>query len=92
VTLLRYIGQQPVSFMAFPYLGEVEPGEFEARESDVEALLCRRDVEPVDGESAAEPEPAAEPEAPAPAKPRKTSPSKPPEAPQPAVTDPTTTA
>lgn len=94
MTLLRYTGQQPTSFMAFPYLGEVEPGEFEARESDAESLLARPDVERADPAAgavgAAEPEP--EPEPAAPVKPRKTSISKPADAdPAPADTTPTVT-
>lgn len=87
MTLLRYTGQQPVSFMSFPYLGEVEPGEFEARDADAGVLLQRLDVETVD----AGPVPASkpvEPEAPAPAKLRKSSALKAPESSEPAATDP----
>lgn len=91
MTQLRYTGQQPTSFMAFPYLGEVEPGEFEARDTDAEVLLLRTDIEAVGAGPVPEPETAAEPEVPA-AKPRKASPPKLPEAPQPAVAAPTTTA
>ena len=71
---LRYTGQQPTSFTTFPYLGEVEPGEFEARDEDGRVLLLRTDIEradaPADSEPAVEPEPAAQP------KPRKASTSK----------------
>lgn len=92
MTSLRFLGQQPTSFMAFPYLGEVAPGVFEVRDEDAEALLQRTDVEPADAAAAAEPAPDAAPEAPAPAKPRKASTSKSPEASEPAATDPTTNA
>lgn len=88
---LRYTGQQPTSFMSFPYLGEVEPGEFEARDADADALLLRADIEAVDADLAPDPVPPAESEAPAATKPRKTSSSKPSDAaPAPADTAPTT--
>lgn len=75
---LRYTGHQPVSFMAYPYLGEVEPGEFEARDEDAEVLLQRTDVEAVGDDSAPVPQPnsTAEQEPSAPSKPRKASASK----------------
>lgn len=91
MTQLRYTGQQPVSFMGFPYLGEVDPGEFEARDADAEVLLLRADVEDPNAAPEPDPEPVAEPEAPATAKPRKASTSKSPEAPQPADIAPTAT-
>lgn len=90
--LLRYTGQQAVSFMGLPYLGEVKPGEFEARDADADMLLLRTDIEAVDAEPAADPEPVAGTEAASAAKPRKASVSKSPEAVEPAVTAPTTTA
>lgn len=89
--LLRFTGQQPRTFMAYPYLGEVEPGEFEARDADAVVLLQRDDVEDVNAEPAADAEPAAEPEPAAPAKTRKSA-SKSPEASEPAATDPSTSA
>lgn len=77
MTTLRYTGQQPTSFMAYPYLGEVALGEFEVRQSDAEVLLRRADVEAVgDGPAQAPPESATEPEQPTPPKPRKASASK----------------
>lgn len=74
---LRFTGQMPVSFMSFPYLGEVEPGEFEARDADAEVLLLRTDIE-----SAEDPAPAESPatEVEAPVKTRRTATPKPPEA------------
>lgn len=93
MTLLRFTGQQPKSFMTLPYLGEVEPGEFEARDSDAELLLQRADVEDPGAGSAPDSEPPAESEAPAPAKPRKASLPKASDAePAPADTAPTTSA
>lgn len=90
---LRYTGQLPVSFISLPYLGEVEPGEFEVRDSDAELLLQRADVEDPGAESAPDSEPPAASEAPAPAKPRKASLSKTSDAePAPADTTPTTSA
>lgn len=89
---LRYTGQQPTSFMAFPYLGEVAPGEFEVRDADAEVLLLRTDVEDADAEAAPDSARDIKPETPTVVKPRKASASKTPEATEPAVTDPTTTA
>lgn len=79
MTPLRYTGQQPTSFMAYPYLGEVAPGEFEARDEDAEVLLLRADVERVGADSAPgpQPKPGVEQEQSAPPKTRKTSISKP---------------
>ena len=71
MTRLSFAGQQPISFMGFPYLGEVEPGIFEARDEDAKVLLLRSDVEPVEDADAPLPEPAV------PAKPRKSSTAKP---------------
>lgn len=71
---LLFKGQQPTSFMTFPYLGEVEPGEFEARDEDAEVLLLRTDIEPADAPAGSEPAVATEPAAQS--KPRKASTSK----------------
>lgn len=75
---LIFTGQQPTSFMAFPYLGEVEPGEFEARDVDAKVLLQRIDIESAGDDSVQGPElePSAEPETPVASKPRKASAAK----------------
>jgi hypothetical protein len=46
---LRYVGQQPVSFMTLPFLGEVEPDtEFPVPDDVGKVLLLRTDIEAAD--------------------------------------------